>query len=245
MLHNVLYLLRNFHHLEETPQMQHQMQSIEKGVRWAVPIILGYAPIGTAYGLLAQQTGLEAWATLGLSLCVFAGASQFMAVSMISKGMETAVIVGTTFIVNFRHLLMSASLAPRLSSWKTWQRLLLGSMLTDESFALHSAHFARGEFDPVGALALNITAYVAWTLSGAVGYYLGSLIENPEVWGLDFALPAMFAGLLLPLCTHKPAVTAAVCGGAAAVLLYCLGLGSWAAFLGALIGATAGIAFHG
>ena len=143
--------------------------SVAKGVRQAFPIVLGYAPIGAAYGLLAQQAGLGLWPTLGLSLFVFAGASQFMAVSMLQNGMETAVIIGTTFIVNFRHVLMSASIAPYLGSWKTWQRLLLGGMLTDESFVLHSLNFGRGDLDTTSAVSLNITAYLTRAVAGMVG----------------------------------------------------------------------------
>ena len=217
--------------------------SVKKGVKQAFPVVLGYAPIGVAYGLLAQQTGLGLWPTLGLSLFVFAGASQFMAVSMIQNGMETAAIVGTTFIVNFRHVLMSASVAPYLDSWKKWQRLLLGGMLTDESFILHSFNFERGDTDPTTAVALNLTAYFAWATAGMIGYNLGAMIVNPKAWGLDFALPAMFVGLLLPACKNKTAVVAAVVGGAVSVGLHLLNAGNWAAFFGALTGATTGVLF--
>jgi 4-azaleucine resistance transporter AzlC len=218
--------------------------AIKKGVRRALPIMLGYAPIGTAYGLLAQQARLGIWPTLGLSLFVFAGASQFMAVSMMQQGMDAAVIVGTTFIVNFRHVLMSASLAPSLGAWKMWQRLLLGGMLTDESFVLHSLYFGQGDKDPVGALALNLTGYVTWAMAGMVGYNLGAMITQPEAWGLDFALPAMFVGLLISSCGNKPGVAAALVGGAASVALHLLKAGSWAAFFGALAGATIGVFFY-
>ena len=218
--------------------------STERGVRQAFPIVLGYAPIGAAYGLLAQQAGLSLWTTMGLSLLVFAGASQFMAVSMIQSGMGTAIIVGATFMVNFRHVLMSASIAPYLGSWKTWQRLLLGGMLTDETFVLHSLNFGRGDLDPISAVALNMTAYVTWAVAGMVGYNLGAMIADPKVWGLDFALPAMFVGLLLSACGSKAGVAAAVAGGTVSVGLHILNAGGWAAFLGALAGATAGIFFN-
>ncbi|MDR3265071.1 MAG: hypothetical protein LBT15_03570, partial [Synergistaceae bacterium] len=77
------------------------------------------------------------------------------------------------------------------------------------------------------------------------GFHLGPLIAKPEAWGLDFALTEMFVGLLLPICTTRPAVTAAVCGGATSVLLHFLGFGRWGAFIGALVGATAGAAGGG
>lgn len=219
----------------------HGFPFVKKGIEAALPIVLGYVPIGMAYGLLAQQTGLGVWMTFSLSFFVFAGASQFMAVSMLSGEADALVIVGTTFIVNFRHLLMSASLAPYLASWKKWQRLALGGMLTDESFAMHSARFDQNKRNATEAIALNVTAYLAWVISGLFGFFLSSLVAEPKAFGLDFALPAMFIGLLLPICTHRPAVVAALCGGIAALILYLLGVGAWAAFIGALLGATAGV----
>jgi 4-azaleucine resistance transporter AzlC len=216
-----------------------------RGAAWSLPVLPGMAVVGIAYGLLAQRTGLGLRETLGMSLFVFAGASQFMALSMLSQGMEAAAIVAAAFAVNFRHVLMSASIAPRLASWKTWQRWALGGMLTDESFALFSLRLAQGRgqesLDPAEAIALNCAIYVAWAAFGAAGYRLGALIERPEAWGLDFALPAMFAGLLLPLCRSKAAATAALCGGTTAVVLNLLGWGSWGALIGALAGATAGL----
>lgn len=222
-----------------------------RGAAWSLPVLPGMAVVGIAYGLLAQRTGLGLGETLGMSFFVFAGASQFMALSMLSQGMEAAAIVAATFAVNFRHVLMSASIAPRLASWKAWQRWALGGMLTDESFALFSLRLAQGReegrenLDPAAAIALNCAIYIAWAAFGAAGYRLGALIERPEAWGLDFALPAMFAGLLLPLCRSKAAAVAALCGGTTAVVLNLLGWGSWGALIGALAGATAGLRVKG
>jgi 4-azaleucine resistance transporter AzlC len=193
-----------------------------------------------AHGLLTHQAGFSIEVPLFLSLFVFAGSSQFIAVSMLQAGAEPLAVIGTTFIVNFRHLLMSASIAPYLKSWTALQRLLMGCTLTDETFAVHSAHFAAGDIDTTAVFSLNLALYAMWTLSVVSGFRLGNLIARPEVWGLDFALPAMFLGLLMPLCTRRPAVTAALCGGAMSLLLHRLGVGRWAAFIGALAGATAG-----
>ena len=164
-----------------------------------------------------------------------------MAIAMIQNGMGPPFIIGATFIVNFRHVLMSASIAPCLGSWKTWQRLLLGGMLTDETFVLHSLDFGRGDMNPISAVTLNIAAYVTWAATGMAGYNLGAMITAPEAWGLDFALPAMFVGLLISACGNKAGVAAAVVGGAVSVWLHLLNAGNWAAFLGALAGATAGV----
>ena len=214
--------------------------SIGKGFKWSLPILLGVTPIGITYGLLAQQTGLGVLPTMGLSLFVFAGASQFMAVSMLHTGVEALAIIAAGFIVNFRHVLMSASLASHIEPWSVHQRLMLGAMLTDESFVMHSMHFSEGDMDPTAALTLNFSMYVTWATSSLIGYYLGALIKRPEAWGLDFVLSAMFIGLLLPNCRRRSAAVAALSGGAVSVALHLTGAGNWAAFLGALTGATTG-----
>jgi 4-azaleucine resistance transporter AzlC len=215
--------------------------SVKNGVARAAPIILGYIPVGMAYGLLARESGTGIGATLGLSLFVFAGASQFMAVSMLAAGAEPAVIIGAALIVNFRHVLMSASLSPALAQWGKFQRVALGATLTDESYPMHALSFADGEANPAEALSLNLAAYLAWAASGAAGYILGVMIRNPKALGVDFALPAMFIGLLVPACKNYPSIAAAVCGGGASVVLRLAGAGSWAVFFGAIVGATAGV----
>jgi 4-azaleucine resistance transporter AzlC len=220
------------------------VSSVKNGAKQAFPIVLSCVPIGMAYGILAQQSGLGLWATLGLSLFVFAGASQFMAISMIQNGVEIGSIIGATFIINFRHVLMSASIAPYLSTWKVWQSLLLGGMLTDETFILHTLNFNRGDMDKVSAVALNSSVYIAWAVSGMLGYNVGSMVTNPEAWGLDFALPAMFVGLLMYACVNKMGAVAAVTGGTVAVGLHLMNASNSAVFIGALAGATVGVFFY-
>jgi 4-azaleucine resistance transporter AzlC len=215
-----------------------------RGVKMAVPIMLGYAPIGAAYGLLAQQAGFGMLHALCLSVFVYAGAAQFMAVSLFAAGMGFPVIVGTTFVVNFRHVLMSASLSRFLSSWTKSERVIFGGMITDESFAIHSRNFERGDTATNAALALNTAAYLTWVIFGMIGFHMGTLIKRPEAWGLDFALPAMFIGLLLPACQNAPSVIAAIFGGAVSVTLHLAGAGNWAAFIGAIAGAAAGVCFR-
>jgi 4-azaleucine resistance transporter AzlC len=202
--------------------------------------MLGYAPVALAYGLMAAQSGLSVWLAAGMSAFVYAGASQFIAVSMLMNANPPAMIIGTVFAVNFRHVLMSASLAPRAAKWTAPMRAAFGAMLTDESFALHSARFAENEPDYAAAVTLNAAAYLSWLFFSVVGHRLGKLIERPEAWGLDFALPAMFIGLLIPSCRDRRSVTAALSGGAVSVVLWLAGFGRWAAFIGAAAGATAG-----
>jgi predicted branched-subunit amino acid permease len=178
-----------------------------------------------------------------MSIFVFAGASQFMAISMIANHASPAAIISSTFVVNFRHVLMAASLSPFVSSWKKWQRAALGCMLTDESFVLHSRHFGDGGTDAAAAIALNAAAYIAWAAASVAGFYIGGLAGDPRRFGLDFALPGMFIGLLMPLCRDNSSAISAAAGGLSALALHMAGAGNWAAFLGGAAGASAGLIF--
>jgi predicted branched-subunit amino acid permease len=116
--------------------------ALGRAFRQALPIVLGYVPVGFAYGVLAQKSGLSTANTLAMSLIVFAGSAQLIAVGLFAAMASPLSIVLTTFVVNLRHLLMSAALAPHLRSWTKAQIAALTTELTDETFALHIARFA-------------------------------------------------------------------------------------------------------
>ena len=135
------------------------------GAKRALPIVLGYVPIGFAYGVLAGKSGLSETNTLLMSLIVFAGSAQFIAVGLFASGTGPAAVILTTFVVNLRHMLMAASLAPYLSAWKKRYLAFFSYQLTDETFALHSSTAGKLNECRVEALSLNMTAQVflgAW-----------------------------------------------------------------------------------
>ncbi|MFW5986292.1 MAG: AzlC family ABC transporter permease, partial [Halanaerobiales bacterium] len=115
-----------------------EKKELRAGFKDALPIIMGYVPIGIAYGMLAVQNGLDGYTTVAMSFFVFAGSSQLITVEMVGKGAAVLAIILMTFLVNLRHLLMSASLS--LHFQKTDSRLLplLSFFITDESFAVGS-----------------------------------------------------------------------------------------------------------
>ncbi len=169
---------------------------IKDGIAAAWPICLGYAPIGLAFGVLAQKAGLSP-AEIGLmSLLVFAGSAQFIAVSMLSGGAAAIPIILTTFTVNLRHLLMSSSLAVHLRGLNVGWLSLYAYGVTDESFALNVARFREENWDWQRALVLNHTANLAWIASTVIGGYGGQFIPA-GAFGIDYALPAMFICLLV------------------------------------------------
>ncbi|WP_285905195.1 AzlC family ABC transporter permease [Pseudodesulfovibrio pelocollis] len=210
------------------------------GVKQALPIVMGYLPVGAAFGVLAHKTGLSALETVLMSLLVYAGSAQLIAVAMFAAGMPPVSIVATTFVVNLRHLLMTASLTPGLKEWRQWQLGLFAYQVTDETFALHSARFARGETDRTTGFAINVTAHAAWVLASGLGYLAGAGIPDVRPLGLDYALPAMFIALLTMQVRNGLHVFVAGFTGLAAMALIQAGADRFSVIIATIAGATFG-----
>ncbi|MBO8142120.1 MAG: AzlC family ABC transporter permease [Firmicutes bacterium] len=213
------------------------------GVRAAWPVVTGYVPVGLALGVLAAQEGLGPFATGAMSLFVYAGASQFIAVGMIGAQAAALSIVLTTFFINLRHLLMSAAISPYLRGLKSWTLAALAFLLTDETFGVASAEFSRrGRGDPVYFTGLGLTAYGTWCAATVIGAWAGQGLASPEALGLDFALKAMFIGLLAGQLRGESMVRGAVAvlagAGALAAAPY---LGGFSVMAAAAAAAAVGV----
>jgi 4-azaleucine resistance transporter AzlC len=209
------------------------------GARAAWPICLGYAPIGLAFGVLAQKAGLTPWQVGLMSVLVFAGSSQFIAVAMLQAGAGIAAIVATTFVVNLRHALMSSSLAVPLAGAGRRFLALFAYGVTDESFALNASLLREPGWDRWRALVLNHTANLSWLAATVVGALAGEFIPA-GAFGIDYALVGMFLCLLVfQLRSRIHAATALLAGGFA-LILYLVAPGSGYVVGGAVLGATAG-----
>lgn len=189
------------------------------GARDQLPILAGVVPFGLIFGALAVGSGLSALVAQGFSLILFAGSAQLVAVSLIAGGAPAAVVIGTIWIVNLRHLLYSASLAPQFSSLSARWKIPLAWLLTDEAFAVASARYQRGElrFAHWYFLGTGLTLWSAWQACTAAGILLGARV--PTGWQLDFALPLTFLALLVPMLRDRPAIAAAASAGGLAVIL--------------------------
>jgi len=212
------------------------------GVRRAMPIVLGYVPIGFAYGVLAGKSGLSDANTLLMSLIVFAGSSQFIAVGLFASGTGPAAVILTTFVVNLRHMLMAASLAPFLSGWKKRHLAWFSFELTDETFALHTAKANQLAECRLEALSLNMTAQASWVVGTILGIVASGLIGDVKPLGLDYALAAMFIGLLVGQCENRVRVITAILSGIIATLLYMIGWHQFHIIVATVVGATLGLA---
>lgn len=169
---------------------------LRQGLAAAWPICLGYFPLGLALGVLAQQAGLGPWWIGLMSLLVFAGSAQFIAVAMIAAGSSAEAIVTTTFVVNFRHFLMSSALAVYLHRVHRGFLSLFAYGVTDESFSVNMTRFRQGQWDKRSALVVNQSSNLAWIASTVAGGFAGAFIPV-GAFGIDYALPAMFLCLLV------------------------------------------------
>lgn len=170
--------------------------AMRDGLKVAWPICVGYVPIGLAFGVLGQKAGLAPWQIGLMSLLVFAGSSQFIGVAMISAGAGGGAIIGTTFLVNLRHVLMSSALARHLDGAEKKFLALFAYGVTDESFAVNAARFHDGDWDRWRALIVNHAANACWIASTIVGGYVGEFVPS-GAFGIDYALTAMFLCLLV------------------------------------------------
>lgn len=212
------------------------------GLSAALPVVFGYFPIGAAYGVLAHQAGLTLFETALLSVFVYAGSAQFIAVAMWQAGAGVVSIIFTTFFVNLRHFLMSAALSPYLGRYSKGWLACFGGELTDETFAVHSAKLRAGEAGYGGStlLVVNQASHLAWTVSSVLGYLIGTSLGNPERLGLDFALPAMFVALLFMQLRRKLDLLVAVVAVVLSLWLPFVMPGRWNALLAAIAAATVG-----
>ena len=212
-----------------------------RGVVRAAPIVMGYIPIGFAYGVLAQQAGLNLFNTLAMSVIVYAGSSQLIATGLFAAGVPAWTIIATTFVVNLRHLLFSAALSPYLKGWRKGELAAFAYELTDESFALHSAAFAEGMPPKAEIFGVNLTAQLSWIFGGALGALVGSWISDVRPLALDYTLPAMFIGLLVMQIKVRREIIVAVLAGLLAVALTVSGFGRGSVIVATLFGATMGV----
>ena len=229
-------------HMDAAPPIKARTArtSWHRGLSQAAPIVLGYLPIGFAYGVLAGKAGLSPASAVLMSVLVYAGAAQFIAAGLLSAGALPLTIVVTTFLVNLRHALMSASLAPHLRGWRPRTLAAFAYQLTDETFAVHTTEFIGREPDHRQAFCVNACAQVAWVCASWLGVVGGQLIPDPRPWGLDYALPALFLALLVFQLRGQIDLAVALVAGVLAVGLTWLGLDYLSIVLATCAGATLG-----
>ncbi|NPV69370.1 MAG: AzlC family ABC transporter permease [Firmicutes bacterium] len=210
-------------------------------LRQALPLTVSIFGYGLVFGVLARQSGLTTWEVLLMSTAVIAGSSQFVAVGMISAGAAAGQIVLATLLLNMRHLLMGASLAPYLRGVRTWKLAALAHLLNDESYALIIDRFQKHGGSVAYFLGAGLGTVSGWILSSALAGALGNLAGSTQKFGLDFAFAGTFIGLLVPQIKNRE--TWISFGVAAIVSLASVQLipGKWYMVIAAVAAAVAGV----
>jgi 4-azaleucine resistance transporter AzlC len=215
------------------------------GVRDTIPLVIGAAPFGVIFGAMAVTGGLSPGGAQAMSLFVFAGASQFIAVGLIASSTGIGIIILTTFIVNLRHALYAATLAPHMKRLPQRWLIPLGFWLTDESFVVTAARYNRPDRSPYKHwyfFGSAVFMYTNWQACTYIGLQAGQAIPAEQVarLGLDFAALATFTGMLIPMIRSRPALMAVLVAGVTAVLFNPLP-GRIGLIVAALLGVAAGV----
>jgi len=225
--------------------MSEQYKNFWAGVRAEFPLLVGVFPFGLIYGVLALSAGLTTSAAQWMSSIVFAGSSQFIAAQLFHESVPGLVIVLTIAVVNLRHMLYSASLAPYLAALSMRWKILLSYLLTDEAYAPSIIRYEKEGVTQSShwfLLGAGFSLWFTWQISTAIGIFLGSAV--PESWSLDFALPLTFIAMVIPVLKNRPSIAAACSAGITALLAfslpYRLGL-----ILAALVGIAVGTVLEG
>lgn len=205
------------------------------GVRDSLPLLLGIIPFALVAGVAAAEAGLSLVQALGMSVFVFAGASQLAALDLLGSDAPLVVVVLTAAVINLRMLMYSASIAPHFRAATGRVRAVLAYFLTDQAFALT---VARYDADDSGQrwyyLGLSLALWGVWQVGTVIGVAVGAGV--PESWGLEFAVPLVFLALLVPALKERESLVAGAVAGVVAVAGAGLPLN-----LGLIVAATAGV----
>lgn len=218
-------------------------KALKEGMAAAWPICLGYVAIGLAFGVIARQIGLSPLEIGLMSLLVYAGSAQFIAVSMLGAGAGFLPVVMTTFSVNLRHLLMSSALSIHLKQIAPRWIALFAYGVTDESFAVNMARFRLGAWGWRQALAVNHVTNLVWIISTVAGGIGGQFIPA-GAFGIDYALIAMFISLLVFQLRGRIHILVAAISGLLAVAIAVVLPGNYYILAASLISASAGLALR-
>jgi predicted branched-subunit amino acid permease len=184
-------------------------------------IVVSAAGFGFVFGLTARTVGhFSPVEAMAMSLIAFGGAAQFAAIGYVASGLAWPAIALLTFLLNARHALYSAALAPWFRGRSFAERALAAHLLTDESFALAVAHFKRlGRFDAIGYwYPAIVTTLVPWNIATFAGVMIGDAIVEPNRFGIDVIFPAAMGGLMVGLLTGRREIVAALAGAAIGVV---------------------------
>jgi 4-azaleucine resistance transporter AzlC len=213
------------------------------GARMCLPVCVSVAAYGIVWGVLAREAGLSVFETAAMSALVFAGTAQFVALTLWTPGnLPVGALVLAALIVNLRYLLMTATLRPLFAGRSLWRGALGMALVSDENWAITMGEIAKGRGSAAFLFGGGAMAYVSWLCSTLSGRLLGSVIDDPVKYGLDFAFTATFLALLLGLWRGRGDLIPWLVGALAALVTSRMVPGSWYVLVGGIAGSLAGAA---
>lgn len=208
--------------LETNNRPASKAREFAQGAKATIPLIIGAIPFGIIFGTLAEPSGLSILGAMAMSLFVFAGASQFIAVGLLASGVGPGLIIATTFVVNLRHLLYATALVDKVSHLSQGWRAVLAFGLTDETFAAVNQRYLGTQDTRLAHwffLGSVVSMYANWQVCTWLGIGLGELFPNMINWGLDFAMSVTFLGMVIPYLRTKPMWLAVLSAATFAIFL--------------------------
>lgn len=213
-----------------------------EGFKRGLPIVLGYLPVGFAFGVLGSKNGIPPALIIAMSVLMFSGSGQFVFASLWGHGagiLSTAVAVA---IVNLRYVLMSLAETPWFTGLSFLKKFFLGAGITDETFVVHAAALASGwRLNTLAMFACNYLTQLAWIGGCAIGAFFGGLVSDVRPWGLDYAITAMFIALLVPQCSSKLHLLVAIFSLCLSIALKTSGMTQWNVAIATIAGASLGL----
>ena len=193
------------------------------GMKGIAPILLGVIPFATITGVAAIETGLSPGLAMGMSVIVYAGASQLAALQLIGIGASSLVVVTTAIIINLRFFMYSASLAQFLPRLPFRRKIPTAYVLTDQAYAVAVSRYQSQPKEELTEsyrhwyfLGAAVVMWLCWQAATLVGVFLGTQVP-PEL-GLDFAIPLTFISLLIPALKSAASIVAALVAGVVVLL---------------------------
>lgn len=223
---------------------QQKKMQIRDGFLAGLPIVIGYIPIAVAYGVLAKQAGLGLIELTSMSFLVYAGAAQFMGAGMIGMGISAVEIIIATFVLNFRHFILSLSFTHQIRKYSKKNKLFLTALLTDETFSVASIHHQQSDkrYGNYFYGTIMLTSYLSWVLGSLLGGLLGDVIPEGLSQSMGVALYAMFIGLLIPsIKKYRPIIWISFTAMLVNFLLEPFIGQGWGIVIGTIVGAIVGV----
>lgn len=221
-----------------------RIAEFSRGCRLGIPILLGYAPVGAAFGVLACSVGFSVWQATLCSATALAGAGQFIALSLLASGATALSTLLATTVVNLRYVLFATTLASEMPRTRLSLLGWLGFTLTDETFAVNIADIRHKAATPYSMAGVGFVSWVGWVAGTLVGAAAAGSIGDPNRYGVAFAMPAMFAALFVALADDRRHVVVGLASGAIALALPAASFigvnvpGSWYVVIASMTAAT-------